>query len=65
MKRRNPARIGPVLDVVRQAWEKNPQLRLAQLILNLGPASWLYTIEDGLLVERLISMYEMEAYRGS
>ncbi len=31
---RDPARIGPTLDTLREVWEENPDMRLGQLIYN-------------------------------
>ncbi len=60
---RDPARIDPVLDAVREAWASNPDIRLGQLIYNavrsvkmetaVPPCPPLYYIEDDALVEGL------------
>jgi hypothetical protein len=54
--RRNPARIDEVLKVLGEAWRKDPDLRLGQLISNLSDTAGIgdaYQIEDDLLLEAL------------
>lgn len=53
--KRDPERIRRVLDLVRQIWERNSDLRLAQLLLNEIPASApaIYNFEDAPLEEAL------------
>lgn len=51
---RDPARIPRILDLVREIWCKNPDLRLSQLIINaLGVAFDPYYIEDDILEKAL------------
>ena len=58
---RDPNRIDPILDEIREIWKRHPDLRLGQLILNarLGEdhAPRLYNLEDDRLIERLRSIY--------
>ncbi len=55
---RNPDRIDKVLDIIREIWEKNPDLRLGQLLLNLvSDANILYWVEDEELIKGLKNMY--------
>lgn len=51
---RDPARIPEVLETIKKIWEKNPDLRLMQLLMNtqLG-----YYSEDNYLLERLRQVY--------
>jgi uncharacterized protein YihD (DUF1040 family) len=59
---RDPKRIGHVLDTIRRIWEKNPDLRLGQMIDNLFGVddidAVLFYIEDGELEKRLWEMYK-------
>jgi uncharacterized protein YihD (DUF1040 family) len=54
---RDPERIPVVLDELRKAWEKNPDLRLCQLIVNLAkpphPTPEIFYLEDDVLLSRL------------
>jgi len=54
---RDPKRIPEVLRLIEQVWEKNPDLRLGQLLLNhMNPDSAepeLYYLEDDALLRRL------------
>jgi uncharacterized protein YihD (DUF1040 family) len=51
---RDPARIPRILDLVREIWCKNPDLRLSQLIMNsLGINFDPYYIEDDKLEKAL------------
>ena len=42
---RDPARIPKVLAALHAFWEKNPDLRLGQIISNLTPNKYHHTIE--------------------
>ena len=57
---RNPKRIPKILKEVEKAWEKNPDLRLGQFLLNLFPfySVDLYYIEDEVLAKKLKEFYE-------
>jgi uncharacterized protein YihD (DUF1040 family) len=52
---RDPARIAPVLDAVQDAWTKNPELRLGQLIVNAARRADTdaFQIEDDRLIGSL------------
>lgn len=54
----SPERIRPTLDLVALLWRKYPDLRLGQLLLNLGACS-LWNLEDEELMSRIltVSMY--------
>lgn len=64
---RDPARIAPTLETIRNIWNTYPDLRLGQLILNLNLAleinnpdtffSVLYQMEDDELVQALNEHY--------
>lgn len=58
---RNAERIPVVLEAIRKLWEKYPDLRLGQLMLDAAPSlpsSSLFNMEDDALVQRL---YEVHA----
>jgi hypothetical protein len=59
---RDPARIDQVLAVVREVWQRYPDLRLGQLIVNAvqpeEPCSQVYSVEDTTLVRKLESLAE-------
>ena len=60
---RDPNRIPKVLDYVRRAWERNPDLRLGQLIVNLTSERFadLFYVEDDQLLDVLrkeLDIYE-------
>lgn len=54
---RDPNRIIPVLDAVREVWEKDPDLRLGQLIVNAirprHPVPEVFSAEDDRVVDGL------------
>ena len=50
-------RISNVLDRLSKIWEKYPDLRLGQLLLNCFSDPLLYYIEDDKLIESLESYY--------
>jgi hypothetical protein len=54
---RDPARIERVLDLIKQIWNKSPDLRFNQLIDNL---SWSYTDEKANYIEYSYSKFENE-----
>jgi hypothetical protein len=59
---RDPGRIDGVLAVVRDVWNRYPDLRLGQLLVNAvqppEPGSELYSIEDAPLVRKLETLAE-------
>lgn len=54
---RDPKRIQPMLDYVRQVWEKYPDMRLSQLILNTEAT---YFTEDDELMTKLKDVYKID-----
>jgi hypothetical protein len=48
---RNPERIPEVLEALRVAWEKNPELRLGQLIRNVSYPQETVLIEDDKIMD--------------
>jgi uncharacterized protein YihD (DUF1040 family) len=51
---RDPKRIPSVLLEVQKLWEKHPDIRLGQLLVNvLGNSEGLFSCEDGRLVRML------------
>ena len=54
---RSVDRIPNILDKVGKIWEKYPDLRLGQLLLNCFSDPLLYYIEDDKLIESLESYY--------
>lgn len=57
---RDPNRINRALEALRYYWEKNPDLRLGQLINNAVAAHKIYYIEEEDLILALVSIYEGE-----
>lgn len=55
---RNPDRIPKILNEIEKIWQRHPDLRLGQLILNLEYRLPLYQIEDEELVAALKSLYK-------
>lgn len=53
---RDPERIPVILDTIKEIWEKYPDLRLSQLIINAYPQLNYYT-EDDLLLKAIQSLY--------
>lgn len=60
-KPRNKNRIPEVLSIVESAWNKNPDLRLCQLIENckLPNENDMYYVEDSQLAQRLKEYYKV------
>lgn len=56
---RDPARIEPMLTLVRTIWTAQPDLRLGQLLLNVveDEGTVAYYLEDDLLEARLRQVY--------
>ena len=54
---RDPDRIPIILNQIEMLWEKYPDLRLGQLIMN-AVAYDLYNTEDDHLVDRLYGFYD-------
>ena len=68
---RNPKRINTILELIKTIWEKNPELRLGQLIGNSLPTEVgfnglyrsvdTYYLEDYKLEEYLREFYNVES----
>jgi hypothetical protein len=62
---RNPARIDGILAAIKAAWEKCPDLRLGQLVVNAAspkqPCPAVFHIEDQALVDKINAMVDSEA----
>jgi hypothetical protein len=61
---RDPERIDEMLDLIREVWQSNPDLRLGQLIVNAArmrePAiENIFYIEDGSLAKGLMRYLEL------
>ena len=54
---RNPDRIEIILDAIKQIWQKYPDMRLGQLLLNVLPDPALYYVEDTELINALTDFY--------
>jgi hypothetical protein len=55
---RNPDRIPVILGHLEQLWERYPDLRLGQLILNVFGRTDFYAIEDEELISRMYACYD-------
>lgn len=55
---RNINRIGNVLETISKIWNKNPDLRLGQLLLNAVDSEYLYYIEEDELIKILEEVYK-------
>ena len=60
---RDPERIIPILDAIREIWEKDPDLRLGQLLVYLirpsEPCAQVFGFEDAELMKRLKRVAEV------
>ena len=54
---RDPDRIDKILEEVKRVWEKFPDLRLGQLLLNIPISGDIYYIEDEQLIRELKKLY--------
>jgi len=54
---RDPNRIDPLLARLKVAWEKNPDLRLGQLLMNVYRDPVLYYVEDDELITAMEKLY--------
>lgn len=52
-RQRNPARIKPMLEKLKEAWQLYPDMRLGQLIAICAAYDNIFGIEDGVMYERL------------
>lgn len=50
---RNPKRIDAILDRIRDEWNKNPDLRLHQLLMIMGIESKLDVLSDQEILDKL------------
>lgn len=58
-KPRDPQRIPVVLAEIQKIWEKNPDLRLGQLLMNCcSNGDVLYNLEEDMLLERMKEVYK-------
>lgn len=57
---RDPKRISKTLNILKQIWKMNPDLRLGQLILNAINEEDLYYIEDDKILEKIVSTYSQK-----
>ena len=55
---RDSKRIDKILNQLKEIWEKNPDLRLGQLIANCIDQNYVYFIEDDALISRLDKFYK-------
>ena len=64
---RDPARIEGVLEVVRKAWHKHPNLRLGQLLLSItaDAAPILFFAEDDQIARALAQRFGLDREEGS
>lgn len=55
---RDPNRIDPMLELIREVWKAHPDLRLGQLIINLSDTSngkpELFYLEDDEFARRIL-----------
>jgi len=58
---RNPKRIEPILQKIKEIWMKNPDLRLGQLIGNVIDPKYLYEIEDEVLIGIIKDIYDRKS----
>ncbi len=52
-RRRDPERISPMLDKLREAWELYPDMRLGQLIAVCAGTDHIFGIEDDIMLGRM------------
>lgn len=57
---RNPDRINRVLNTISKVWEKYPDLRLGQLIINVIPEDKIYNVEDDILESKIKERYNIK-----
>lgn len=54
-KIRNPERIEPICDALKEHWMEHPDLRLGQLVCNLSASQETFFVEDTVMI------YELDA----
>jgi len=52
-RQRNPERITPMLEKLREAWELYPDMRLGQLIAVCAGTDHIFGIEDDVMLGRM------------
>lgn len=61
---RDPARINGILDKLREVWERHPDLRLTQLVVNVAgatpPCPEIFYLDDDALLRGLYSYESQE-----
>lgn len=57
---RDPNRIDLILEKVKKIWKQHPDLRLAQLLINVASPNTLYYIEDEQYVNALSQLYKVD-----
>lgn len=68
---RDPARIPVVFDALRKVWERHPDFRLAQLVVNAAgpisdPCPEVFNLEDDALIRGLAQLdaqFELSAFK--
>lgn len=56
---RDPERIDRILDYIRKVWHTYPDLRLTQLICNVGPGpNPIYHVEDTVIERKMHEIYD-------
>ena len=55
---RDPKRIDYIIELIKQIWKKNPDLRLCQLIGNCFEPGDNYNVEDDILISMLKTRYD-------
>jgi uncharacterized protein YihD (DUF1040 family) len=62
---RDPDRISIILGRLQKVWERNPDLRLSQLLINvIGDSSAAYYLEDKLFMDKIEDYYKVENNQG-
>lgn len=56
---RDPARIPVVLDLLAQLWEKYPDWRLGQLVVNVSDTDEIFYVEDDRVEKGLRNYLEL------
>lgn len=58
---RDPKRIPLVLDLIKQIWQQEPDLRLGQIIANsIYHNECVFSIEEGILISRLLERFPQQ-----
>lgn len=59
VKMRDPNRIPEVLDLIEQLWEKYPDWRLGQLLVNVSDTNDVFYVEDDRVVKGLVNYLKL------